>query len=213
MRHRKKHRRLSRFGSSRKALLRSMARAFFSCEKITTTLTKAKESRRIFDELIKLGKKNDFNSKRSAFRILQDRDLVDKLFKDIAPRFKDVDSGFTRIVHYKNRRGDGAPLAIIELTIQKPKEKKKMPPKKKKKATADLKREKEERLEKEISPQEAEKDKEVLPKKEVKPIQKEKEIKEIKKEEPAPALREEKPKSFLEGIRSLFKRKKDKKEL
>ncbi|MCM8765707.1 MAG: 50S ribosomal protein L17 [Candidatus Omnitrophica bacterium] len=211
MRHRKKFRRLSRFASSRKALLKNMAIALLREEKIITTLAKAKEVRPIIDKLINLGKQNDLTSKRFAFKVVQDRTMVEKLFKDIAPRFKDRNSGYTRIVHYRPRRGDGALLAILELTVQKPKEKKKLAPQRGKKAVPEVK-EKEERLEKVIAEPEAEVKKEVLPEEKTAPPVKE-EREEIKQEEkPVPPPKREKPKSFLEGIRGLFKRKKDRQE-
>jgi len=172
--------------------------------------------RGIIDKLINLGKRNDLNSRRSAFRLLQDREIVDKLFKEIAPRFKEINSGFTRIIQYKNRKGDGAPLAILELTIQKPKEKKEV--KKEKKKVAPETKKKEEKLEKAVS--EPKEEKIEIPPEEIKPsqeIKREEKIEE-KKEEKVELKKEEKPTSppkkekpkFWEGIRGLFKKKKDK---
>ncbi|MCM8779187.1 MAG: 50S ribosomal protein L17 [Candidatus Omnitrophica bacterium] len=209
MRHRKKFRRLSRFGSSRKALLKNLAIALLRDERITTTIAKAKEVRSVIDKLINLGKQDNLTSRRSAFRLLQDRDTVERLFKDIAPRFKDRDSGYTRILHYKTRRGDGALLAILELTVQKPKEKKKLPPKKEKKITPEVREEK--KLEEVVSEPEVEKKKEILPPEQIKPSGEEERKEEIKEEKPPPPP-EKKPKRFLEGIRGLFRRRKDKQE-
>lgn len=217
MRHRKKYRQLSRHRSSRKALFRNMAIALFRYERITTTLAKAKEIRGIVDKLINLGKKSDLNSRRSAFRILQDREVVDMLFRDIAPRFKDINSGFTRIIHYRDRRGDGAPLAIVELTFHKPKEKKEIKKEKKKREITQREKKEKEKIKEEISIErelETRKKEEALVE-EAQVIQEVKgeEVKreEIKKEsKPTPPPRKEKPKTFWEGIRGLFKKKKDK---
>ncbi|MGE4357421.1 MAG: 50S ribosomal protein L17 [Candidatus Omnitrophota bacterium] len=221
MRHRKKYRRLSRFGSSRNALLRNMAIALLRYEKITTTLAKAKEIRGIIDKLINFGKKNTLNSRRAAYRVLQNREIVDKLFKEIAPRFKDINSGFTRIIHYRNRKGDGALLAIVELVIRKPEEKKEIKKEEKKKKIPLTEVKKREKVKEEAPPTELEEKKEkteVIPEvkeeKEEKEKKEEKEVKEVKEEvkgiEPTPPPRTEKTKGFWEGIRGLFKKRKDK---
>jgi len=191
-------------------------------EKISTTLAKAKELRRLIDKLINLGKKQDFDSRRAAFKILQDRQTVEILFKDIALRFKEAGSGYTRIIHFKNRRGDNAQMAIIELTVLKPKEKKPVVAKKKKEVSkAETKEERLKKEEKITEAQIKEEKKEALPTKEEKKPVEEKKVekpkpeKEVKKAEvkETPASRKEKPKGFLDGIRGLFKRsKKNRKE-
>lgn len=209
MRHKKRRGRLSRFGSSRKALLRNMAVSLLREEKISTTLAKAKELRRLIDRLINLGKNENLNSRRTAFRLLGNRQAVGILFKDIALRFKEANSGYTRIIHFKNRRGDNAQMAIIELTVQKPKETKTVAPKKKKVAKKEKITEAEVSEEKKpvLIPEE-----EKIPREEkrvVEPIR-EKEIKREEKKVPAP--KKERPRGFLEGLRSLFRRKRQTKQ-
>jgi len=183
MRHQKTRRRLSRFGSHRKALLRNLVKSLLYEERISTTLARAKELRRLIDKLINLGKRQDLNSRRYAFKLLQDRYLVDLLFKDIALRFNQTGSGYTRIIRFKNRQGDNAQMVIVELTVQKPKKEKEIPKPKIKKE--EIREEK----------------KKVIPKEEIK--------EEEKEELPPPPPEKEKPKGFLEGLRGLFRRKKD----
>lgn len=209
MRHKKRRRRLSRFGSSRKALLKNMAISLLREEKISTTLARAKELRRLIDKLINLGKEQDLNNWRTAFRLLGNREAVGILFKDIALRFKEANSGYTRIIHFRNRRGDNAEMAVIELTVQKPKEKKPVAPKKKKVAK------KEKMIE---APLSEEKKETLIPEEEKILVEKKKVVepireKEIKAEEKkAPTPKKERPKGFLDGLRSLFRRKKEEKQ-
>ncbi|MBI4846633.1 MAG: 50S ribosomal protein L17 [Candidatus Omnitrophica bacterium] len=129
MRHRKNIKRLSRQSAHRKAVLRNQVKSFLVKERITTTLSLAKESRRLAEKLITLGKKNTLAARRLAFEVLADRGLVKILFSEIAPRFAARAGGYTRIIHAGLRRGDNAKLAILELTELKLKEDK---PKKKK---------------------------------------------------------------------------------
>jgi len=120
MRHQKRSRRLSRTTSERKALLKSLVTAILKRQRITTTLAKAKEARRLTDKVITLGKRGDLASIRRLFMILQDRSLVTELVKEIAPRFKNRQGGYTRIIMLSGRRkGDNAPLVLLELTEQK----------------------------------------------------------------------------------------------
>jgi large subunit ribosomal protein L17 len=118
--------------SHRKAMLRNMARSLIRSEKIETTLSRAKEARRVVERLITLSKIDSVFSRRRAYDVLSDRDLVMKLFKDIAPLFSGRISGYTRIIPLGFRRGDGARMAILELTERKIIEK--LPKKKKEKA-------------------------------------------------------------------------------
>ncbi len=208
MRHQRVRRRLSRFGSSRKALLNSLSMSLLREDRISTTLARAKELRRLVDKLINLGRRQDLNSRRAAFRLLQDRESVELLFKDVALRFKENNSGYTRIIHCRNRRGDNAPMAIIELTVQRPKEKKPAGPKKKKEMPKEVKKEKAEKEEK-IAEVEVKEETRPVAERKTEPVQTEKKIEEKK---PAPPARKEKPRGFLDGIRGLFRRKKDKDE-
>ena len=80
---------------------------------IRTTYARAKEAQRLMDRLVSLGKAGSIHARRRAFRVLQDRSLVKRLFTDIAPVFVDVAGGYTRIVRLSLRRGDGAQLALL----------------------------------------------------------------------------------------------------
>ncbi|MDP3730845.1 MAG: 50S ribosomal protein L17 [Candidatus Omnitrophota bacterium] len=102
--------------SHRKAFMRNMARNLLKHERIETTKARAKESRKLVERLITLTKTDSVFSRRRAYDILQDRDLVMKLFKEIAPLFKSRTSGYTRIIPIGFRRGDGADMVILELT-------------------------------------------------------------------------------------------------
>lgn len=114
MRHNLKGRRLGRTTSHRKALLRNMARSIFIHGKITTTEAKAKEARGFIEKLITLGKKGELTSRRRALQILPDKDVV-KLIWGLAETYKDRPGGYTRVIKLGNRKGDGAPMAVLEL--------------------------------------------------------------------------------------------------
>lgn len=116
MRHRKKGRSLSRKPSHRKATLRNMATSLFRHERIRTTEAKAKELRPFAERLISLARVDDVHSRRQARRHVADREILGKLFGDIGPRFREQDGGYTRVLKLGARRGDGAELALIELT-------------------------------------------------------------------------------------------------
>lgn len=132
MRHHKGNAKLGMMTSHRKAFMRNMARNLLKHERIETTKARAKESRKLVERLITLTKTDSVFSRRRAYDILQDRDLVMRLFKDIAPLFKSRMSGYTRIIPLGFRRGDGADMVILELTERKIVEK--LPKKKKEKA-------------------------------------------------------------------------------
>lgn len=209
MRHGKRRTKMSMMASHRKAMLRNMVRNLFRFQRIETTLRRAKETRRIAEHLITVAKTDTVPSRRLVFRELTDRDLISKLFKEIAPLFKSKNGGYTRIIPLGFRRGDGASMAILELTERKIVEK----PSKAKKA----------------------KKEELAAKEEMKPAAKaaqaEKPKEEHKKEEPKiktipkskPTLAEEKKhekgraeekkigekKKFLKNLRGLFHRKTD----
>lgn len=119
MRHGKNSRRLSRSKPEREALLRNLVRGLFISQSIKTTIVKAKEARRLAEKLITLGKKSDLCSKRKVFSVLRDKTLTAKLFKEIAPLFKNRNSGYTRIVRFGSRKGDNAQLVVLELTEKK----------------------------------------------------------------------------------------------
>jgi large subunit ribosomal protein L17 len=115
MRHQKSGRKLSRSASHRWALMRNLITALLRDEKIKTTDPKAKELRRWAERVITLGKQGGLHARRQVLAIVQDKSVVRKLFETIAPRFKDRPGGYTRIVKIGIRRGDAAPVSIIEL--------------------------------------------------------------------------------------------------
>lgn len=116
MRHRKKGRQLSRTRSHKRAMLRNMATSLFRHERIRTTEAKAKELRPFAEKLITLARRDDVHSRRRARRHIADREILDKLFHQIGPRFRGRPGGYTRILKLGARKGDGAELALIELT-------------------------------------------------------------------------------------------------
>ena len=136
MRHRKAGKRLGRTWEHRKALFRSMARSLLTHEQIRTTETKAKELRKLADRLITFGLENDLHARRKAYKVLENHALVKKLFEEIAPRYADVPGGYTRVVKLGlPRRGDAAPMAIIEMV--RPSTEEPAPTKKARKGKAD----------------------------------------------------------------------------
>ena len=116
MRHRKTGRKLNRSAPHRKAMFRNMVTSLLDREHIETTDAKAKELRRYTDKMVTLGKKGTLHARRQALSFVRDRDVVKKLFEDIAPRFASRPGGYTRITKLGMRRGDAAPVSIIELT-------------------------------------------------------------------------------------------------
>jgi len=115
MRHRRKVRKLGRTASHRRATLRNMATALINHHQIKTTLGKAKAARSYVEKLISTGKKDSVHARRQAFRLLQNRTLVRKLFDEIAPSFSDRNGGYTRVVKLGPRIGDGAEMAVLQL--------------------------------------------------------------------------------------------------
>ena len=115
MRHRKKGRQLSRTRSHRKATLRNMATSLFRHERIETTTAKAKELRPYAERLITLARRGDVHSRRLAAAKIQDREVLGKLFDDIAPRYMERPGGYTRVLKLGNRKGDAAEMSLIEL--------------------------------------------------------------------------------------------------
>ena len=116
MRHLNQGRKLSRTSAHRKALFRNLVLALVKHERIKTTDAKAKELRRYADRMVTLGKRGDLAARRLAFAFMQSRDAVKRLFDEIAPRFKERNGGYTRVVKFGFRRGDAAPLSIIEFS-------------------------------------------------------------------------------------------------
>ncbi len=115
MRHRLGLRKLNRTSSHRLAMLRNMTVSLLRHEVIKTTLPKAKELRRVVEPIITLGKKPSLANRRIAFNRLRDRDIVTKLFGDLGPRYSKRNGGYLRILKYGFRKGDNAPMALVEL--------------------------------------------------------------------------------------------------
>jgi len=133
MRHNQAGKRLGRTTSHRIAMFRNMVTSFLNHEKITTTDAKAKELRPIAEKMITFGKKGDLHSMRLAASYIRDKKVVTKLFTAIAPRYKERNGGYTRIVKLGIRSGDNGPLSMIELVEE---QMEKTPAKKKSTATA-----------------------------------------------------------------------------
>lgn len=112
--HRKSHRRLNRTSSHRKALFANMMAALIKHEQIVTTLPKAKELRRVIEPMITLGKKGGLANRRMAIADVRDPAMVAKIFDVLAPRYKDRQGGYTRVLKAGFRYGDAAPMAVIE---------------------------------------------------------------------------------------------------
>ena len=115
MRHRKKGRQLSRTRSHRKATLRNLATSLFRHERIETTTAKAKELRPYAERLITLARRGDVDARRLAAMKIQDREVLGKLFDEIAPRYMERPGGYTRVLKLGNRKGDAAEMSLIEL--------------------------------------------------------------------------------------------------
>jgi len=116
MRHLKSGRKLNRSSSHRRALLRNMVTSLLQHEHLQTTDAKAKELRRWADRMITLGKRGTLHARRQALAFVRSRTVVAKLFDDIAPRFSALPGGYTRVTKLGTRRGDAAPVSLIELT-------------------------------------------------------------------------------------------------
>ena len=115
MRHGIAKRKLNKTSSHRLAMLENMAVSLIKNETIKTTLPKAKELRPFVEKIITLGKKGDLHSRKKTIAILQDEKITKKVFDVIANRYKDRLGGYIRIIKLRNRMGDNASTAIIEL--------------------------------------------------------------------------------------------------
>lgn len=119
MRHNRAGRKLGRVSEHRRALFRNQLLSLIKHERIITTLPKAKELRPIAERMVTLGRKNSVHARRLVNCWISDRDLIKKLFSEIAPRFATRPGGYTRIVKLGPRKGDGAELAILEFVDYK----------------------------------------------------------------------------------------------
>lgn len=109
------YRKLGRNSSARKALFRHILTAFFRHGRIETTEAKAKEISGLAEQLITLAKRGDLSARRLVIARLVDKEVAKKLFEEIAPKYADRQGGYTRVLKLGNRRGDAAPMAILEL--------------------------------------------------------------------------------------------------
>ncbi|MDA8096361.1 MAG: 50S ribosomal protein L17 [Clostridia bacterium] len=109
------YRRLGLRADHRKAMLRNMVTSLFKEERITTTETRAKEVRSIAEKMVTVAKRNDLAARRQVLEYVFEEDVVRKLFNDIAPKYNERAGGYTRIIKTGYRRGDAAPMAILEL--------------------------------------------------------------------------------------------------
>ena len=120
MRHGNSGRKLNRTASHRKAMFANMATSLLKHEQIVTTLPKAKDLRRVVDRLITLGKRGDLHARRQAAAVVREDKVVGKLFDELAERYKERNGGYTRVLKAGFRRGDMAPVAVIELVDRDP---------------------------------------------------------------------------------------------
>lgn len=114
MRHRLRGRKLNRTSSHRKALFQNLVQALVQHESIVTTLPKAKELRPIVEKYITLCRDSSLATRRLALSRLQSEDTVKKLIDNLSPRFQNRNGGYTRIIKNGFRKGDNAPMAIIQ---------------------------------------------------------------------------------------------------
>jgi large subunit ribosomal protein L17 len=115
MRHGKSLRKLNRTSSHRMAMFRNMVTSLLQHERIYTTLPKAKELRRWADWMVTLGKRGDLHARRQALAIIREKQVVYKVFDELGPRYQNRNGGYSRIVKVGYRRGDAAPMCILEL--------------------------------------------------------------------------------------------------
>ena len=114
MRHGSSGRKFNRRSDQRRAMFQHLASALIKHEQVVTTLPKAKDLRPIVEKLITLAKRGDLHARRQAIAELRDPPMVKKLFDTLAPRYKDRQGGYTRIIKAGFRYGDNAPMAVIE---------------------------------------------------------------------------------------------------
>ncbi|MFV0412578.1 MAG: 50S ribosomal protein L17 [Oscillospiraceae bacterium] len=108
-------RKLGRTSDHRKAMMRAMVTYLFENGKIETTVTRAKEVRAMAEKMVTLGKNDDLHSKRQVFSYITKETVAKKVIDEVAPKYADRTGGYTRIIKTGLRRGDAAPMAVIEL--------------------------------------------------------------------------------------------------
>ncbi len=213
MRHRKQRSKLSMMTARRNSTVENMVSSLFTHQRIETILGRAKVVRRLAEKLITMSKDDTVASRRRAYQILNDRDMVGLLFKEIGPLCKNRNSGYTRIIQLGFRRGDGAQMAILELTDRKIVEKLSKKKDKAKEKAADVKVDESKKSTKQTP--------HVEPKEELGEKKDESKIKHIHKSKPTldEEKRSEKAKSeerkisgqkgFMKNLRGLFRKRGD----
>lgn len=119
MRHRKSGRKLGRTSAHRTAMLRNIVTSLLDMERIVTTVPKAKEVRRVAEQMITLGKRGDLHARRQAMAYLRSKEVIAKLFDQLSSQYAERQGGYTRIIRTGFRSGDAAPMAILELVEYK----------------------------------------------------------------------------------------------
>ena len=115
MRHRISGKKLRRNTAHRRALLRNLVTSLLDKERVSTTVAKAKAARPLAEKMITLAKRDTLHARRQALRFIFKKEVVHKLFEELAPRFSERPGGYTRIVKIGPRSGDGAEMAMFEL--------------------------------------------------------------------------------------------------
>ncbi|MFO7568929.1 MAG: 50S ribosomal protein L17 [Smithellaceae bacterium] len=124
MYHGKAGKKLGRTSSHREAMFRNMVTSIIKHESIRTTDTKAKELRKLAEKMVTLGKRGDLHARRQALSVVRDKQMVDKLFGDLADRYRSRAGGYTRIIKVGYRIGDNAPVSILEFISDEQKKQK-----------------------------------------------------------------------------------------
>jgi large subunit ribosomal protein L17 len=115
MRHRKAGKQLGRNTSHRRALLRNLTTALFKHEQIETTDSKARQLRPVAEKVMTLAKRGDLHARRQALAYLTEKGVVHRLFDELKERYADRQGGYVRIVKKGIRKGDGAPVSVVQL--------------------------------------------------------------------------------------------------
>ena len=115
MRHRKAGKKLGRDSSHRKAMLRNMVTSLFRHEQLETTDAKAKQLRPVAEKMITLAKRGDLHARRQAHAYIKDKAITHRLFEDLRDRYIDRQGGYVRVIKKGNRKGDSAPVSVIQL--------------------------------------------------------------------------------------------------
>jgi large subunit ribosomal protein L17 len=114
MRHRKKTVKLNKPADQRDAVIRSVVRSLILGESVKTTVARARAAASVADQLVTWGKRGGVHSRRLALRVIPEPEVISKLFSDIAPRFENVEGGYTKVIRAGLRRGDSAEMAILK---------------------------------------------------------------------------------------------------